>query len=81
MPVVTCDIRRGRSKERKLSYGKAISKAVSKATGAPIENILVIMNEGPGHNFIERGEALPDYEAGPDGQDVAAAKSIASWKT
>lgn len=51
MPVVQCDIRRGRSQEQKLAYGQALTKAVHDSTGASAETILIIFGRRPDRMF------------------------------
>ena len=76
MPVVQCDIRRGRTPEQKAAYGQALTKAVARMTGADPNTILVIFREQPGHDTMEGGVVLPDYQPGPDGKDLAGAEEL-----
>lgn len=76
MPVLTCDIRRGRTPEQKKAYGEALTEAVHRITGADVDTILIIMREQPGHDLLEGGFVLPDYQAGPDGRDLAGAEEV-----
>lgn len=73
MAVLQCDIRRGRTAEQKRIMGEALTRAVHKITGLDIDNILVIFREQPGHDLLEGGVVLPDYQAGPNGEDLAGA--------
>jgi phenylpyruvate tautomerase PptA (4-oxalocrotonate tautomerase family) len=76
MAVIQCDIRRGRTLDQKRQFGEALTQAVHEITGLDIDNILVIFREQPGHDLLEGGVVLPDYQAGPDGQDVAGAEEL-----
>jgi 4-oxalocrotonate tautomerase family enzyme len=76
MPVITCDIRRGRSAEQRERLCSELSKVVSQVTGAPLETILVLVREHRGDYFMEGGELLPDYVAGPNGEDLAGEAAL-----
>jgi 4-oxalocrotonate tautomerase family enzyme len=76
MPIITCDIRIGRSKEQRSNLGMGLTKAVQEATGVSIDHIFVVMREMPGFNFVYGGEHLPDYIPGPDGQDIAGHEQL-----
>jgi len=77
MPIITCDIRSGRTKEQKSALAMGLTKAVSEATGIGIENIFLVMREMPGFNFVDAGEHIPDYVPGPDGIDLAGHELLA----
>ena len=72
MPIITCDIREGRTKEQKHELAIGLTQAVHEVTGAPIECIFLVMREMPGFNFVDAGEHVPNYVPGPDGIDLAA---------
>ncbi len=76
MPIITCDIRNGRTKEQKSALATGLSKAVAEATGSSIENIFVVMREMPGFNFVDAGEHVPEYVPGPNGVDLAGHEQI-----
>ncbi len=76
MPIITCDIRIGRTKEQKHELAMGLTHAVREATGAPIECIFLVMREMPGFNFVDAGEHVPDYIPGPDGMDVAGHEQL-----
>ena len=76
MPIITCDIRVGRTKEQKHELAMGLTQAVHEVTGAPIECIFLVMREMPGFNFVDAGERVPDYVPGPDGIDLAAHKLL-----
>jgi 4-oxalocrotonate tautomerase family enzyme len=76
MPVIQCDIRRGRSQKQKLALGQGLTKAVAEITGARAETILVVIREHAGADFVEGGELLPDYQPGPNGEDLAGEAAL-----
>ena len=76
MAVVQCDIRRGRTPDQKRRFGEALTQAVHQITGLDVDNILVIFREQPGHDLLEGGVVLPDYQAGPNGEDLAGAEEF-----
>ena len=60
MPVVQCDIREGRSAERKIALAREITRVVSATIDAPVERIDVLPRETPGTHHVKAGTALPD---------------------
>ena len=52
MPIITCDIRNGRTKEQKSQLAMGLTKAVQEATGVSIDHIFVVMREMPGFSFV-----------------------------
>lgn len=78
MPIITCDIRNGRTKEQKSQLAMGLTTAVSEATGCGVENIFLVMREMPGFNFVDAGEHVPDYVPGPDGIDLAGHDQLKS---
>ncbi len=62
MPIITCDIREGRTPEQKKRLGELITRAVHEAIDAPIEYIYVLIRETPGSHHIKAGQPLPDYK-------------------
>lgn len=78
MAVLQCDIRRGRTADQKREFGQALTQAVHEITGVDVDNILVIFREQAGEDLLEGGVVLPDYQAGPDGHDVAGAEELRS---
>lgn len=76
MPFIQCDIRRGRTDAQREELCRRLTEAVSRVTGAPATSILVLVREHAGDHFMEGGEMLPDYVAGPNGEDVAAAAAL-----
>jgi len=80
MPIITCDIRNGRTKEQKHELATELTHAVAEATGSGIENIFVVMREMPGFNFVDAGEHVPEYVPGPNGVDLAGHEQIQNRK-
>jgi 4-oxalocrotonate tautomerase family enzyme len=76
MPIITCDIRVGRTKEQKSQLAMGLTKAVQEATGVSEEYIFLVMREMPGFNFVDAGVHIPDYVPGPDGQDLAGHEQL-----
>jgi 4-oxalocrotonate tautomerase family enzyme len=76
MAIIQCDIRRGRSDEQKRRLAAGLTAAVSEATGEPTEQIFLVLRELPGFNFVDAGEHVAEYVAGPDGVDLAGAEQL-----
>ncbi|WP_082476981.1 tautomerase family protein [Rhizobium sp. Leaf371] len=76
MPIITCDIRNGRTKEQKSQLAKGLSQVLIDVAGVSIDNIFVVTREMPGFNFLDAGEHVPDYVPGPNGEDVAGAEQL-----
>lgn len=76
MPIITCDIRNGRTKEQKSQLAKGLSQVLHEVAGIPIENIFVVTREMPGFNFVDAGEHVPDYVPGPNGEDLAGGEQL-----
>ncbi|MFD4511629.1 4-oxalocrotonate tautomerase family protein [Streptomyces sp. NPDC058464] len=76
MAIIQCDIRRGRSDDQKRRLAAGLTKAVSEVTGEPIERMFLVIREMPGFNFVDAGEHVADYVAGPDGMDIAGAEQL-----
>ena len=76
MAIIQCDIRRGRTDEQKAQLAAELTRVVSEATGESIEAMFLVMREMPGFNFVDAGEHVADYVAGPDGVDVAGGEQL-----
>ena len=76
MPIITCDIRTGRTKEQRHELAMGLTQAVHEIAGVPIDRIFLVMREMPGFNFVDAGEHVPDYVPGPDGQDLAGHEQL-----
>jgi 4-oxalocrotonate tautomerase len=60
MAILTVDLRGGRTDEQKRAFAAAVLDVVCEATGEPRENILLILQENPGINFVENAAHLPE---------------------
>ena len=76
MPIITCDIRVGRTNDQKSQLAMGLTEAVQEATGVSIDYMFVVIREMPAFNFVEAGEHVPDYVPGPDGQDLAGHEQL-----
>jgi 4-oxalocrotonate tautomerase len=61
MPLISCDMRYGRTDEQKRKLAASLLRVVGEATGEPRDNIFFVIREGRGINFVEHGEHLPEY--------------------
>ena len=71
MPIVQCDIRRGRTEEQLRKLAAGLNDAICRNTGVPVEYVFLVIREHPGFNFVEGGEHVPDYVPDANGMDVA----------
>lgn len=76
MPFIQCDIRSGRTAEQRKNLCAHITEIVNRITGAPQSSILVLVREHAGDHWMEGGEILPDYVAGPNGEDLAGEAAL-----
>jgi phenylpyruvate tautomerase PptA (4-oxalocrotonate tautomerase family) len=76
MPIITCDIRLGRTKKQRSQLAMGLTQAVHEIAGVPIDYIFLVMREMPGFNFVDAGQHVPDYVPGPDGQDLAGHEQL-----
>lgn len=81
MPIIQCDIRRGRTEEQKRKLAAGLTEAVVRIAGVPKDRIFLVMREMPGFNFVDAGEHVPDYVAGTNGEDVAGAAQLRDRET
>jgi phenylpyruvate tautomerase PptA (4-oxalocrotonate tautomerase family) len=61
MPMISCNMRFGRTDEQKRALSAGLLRVVSEATGEPADNILFVIREGRGINFVEHGKHLPEF--------------------
>lgn len=80
MPIITCDIRTGRTKEQKSQLAKGLTEAIMEATGVKIDHVFLVIREMPGFNFVDAGEHVPDYVPGPNGMDMAGHEQLRARK-
>jgi 4-oxalocrotonate tautomerase family enzyme len=76
MPIIQCDIRRGRTEDQKRKLAAGLTDAVARIANVPRDRIFLVMREMPGFNFVDAGEHVPDYVPGPNGEDVAGAAQL-----
>ncbi len=76
MPIITCDIRNGRTNDQKSRLAKGLTQAIHEVTGVPIDYVFVVIREMPGFNFVDAGEHVPEYVPGPDGRDLAGEEQL-----
>ncbi len=76
MPIIQCDIRTGRTEAQRRQLASELTRVVSEIAGVPKDYIFLVIREMPGFNFVDAGEHVPDYVAGPDGEDVAGAEQL-----
>jgi phenylpyruvate tautomerase PptA (4-oxalocrotonate tautomerase family) len=76
LAIIQCDIRRGRNDDQKRALARALIDVVAERCGETDDEILFVLREAPGFNFVEGGEHCPDYVAGPNGEDLAAAEHL-----
>jgi 4-oxalocrotonate tautomerase family enzyme len=67
MPIIQCDIRRGRTKAQKRRLAQEITRVVHETIGAPIEYIYVLIRETPGAHHVKAGQPLPEIGPPPPG--------------
>lgn len=78
MPIISCDIRVGRTNEQKSQLANGLSQVLQDVANVPAENIFVVTREMPGFNFLDAGEHVADYVPGPNGEDIAGAAQLAA---
>jgi 4-oxalocrotonate tautomerase family enzyme len=76
LAIIQCDIRRGRTDEQKRRLAANLTQAVSEATGESTEQIFLVIREMPGFNFVDGGEHVAEYVAGPGGADLAGSEQL-----
>jgi phenylpyruvate tautomerase PptA (4-oxalocrotonate tautomerase family) len=60
MAIVTIDMRSGRPEELKRRFAEALLDAVCNHIDEARENVLLIIRENPGINFVENAQHLPE---------------------
>ncbi|WP_266182908.1 tautomerase family protein [Dyella humicola] len=61
MAILTIDLRSERSDERLRALAAGLIDAVSKLTGEPREQVVLVIHEGGGHHVIENDEHRVDF--------------------
>ncbi|MBE1555758.1 2-hydroxymuconate tautomerase [Sporosarcina limicola] len=60
MPYVTVKMLEGRTEEQKRALCEKVTEVVSETTGAPIENVVVFIEEMPKNHYAVAGKRLSD---------------------
>lgn len=76
MTIIQCDIRRGRTDDQKRRLAAGLTEAVREVTGEPVESMFLVIREMPGFNFVDAGEHVAEYVAGPNGVDIAGSEQL-----
>ena len=76
MPMIQCDIRRGRTDEQRNRLVRDLTHAVHEITGAPLDTISAVVRELPGPHTYEAGQPSPEYVPGPGGIDLAGQQEL-----
>ncbi|MCG7343856.1 4-oxalocrotonate tautomerase [Sporosarcina sp. ACRSL] len=62
MPIVTVKMIEGRTDEQKRNLCEKVSAVVAETTGAPIENVSVIIEEMAKNHYAKAGKRMSDAE-------------------
>ncbi|MCM3636428.1 4-oxalocrotonate tautomerase [Sporosarcina luteola] len=62
MPIVTVKMIEGRTDEQKRNLCEKVSAVVAETTGAPIQNVSVIIEEMSKNHYATGGKRLSDKE-------------------
>ena len=76
MAIIQCDIRRGRTDDQKRRLAAGLTRTVSEISGEAIDQMFLVIREMPGFNFVDAGEHVADYVAGPNGVDAAGTQQL-----
>ena len=63
MPLVQITLARGRSPEQLAALGEEVTAAVTRAVGAPVENVRVVVTECEPEHWFVGGESLAALRA------------------
>ncbi|MFC5604933.1 2-hydroxymuconate tautomerase [Sporosarcina koreensis] len=62
MPYVTVKMLEGRTEEQKRNLVEKVTDVVAETTGAPVENVVVFIEEMPKNHYAVAGKRLSDKE-------------------
>lgn len=62
MPYVTVKMLEGRSEEQKRNLCEKVTEVVAETVGAPVENVVVFIEEMPKNHYAVAGKRLSDKE-------------------
>jgi Tautomerase enzyme len=71
MLMISCDMRYGRTDERKRALSAGLLRVVREVTGELADNIFFAIREGRGINFVEPGKHLHEWVGGNASTAVA----------
>jgi len=60
MPYVTVKMLEGRTEEQKRALCKKVTEAVAETTGAPVENVVVFIEEMQKNHYAVAGKLFSD---------------------
>ncbi|WP_203248408.1 2-hydroxymuconate tautomerase [Sporosarcina beigongshangi] len=60
MPYVTVKMLEGRTEEQKRALCEKVTEAVAETTGAPVENVVVFIEEMPTNHYAVAGKRFSD---------------------
>ncbi|MDN5749640.1 MAG: tautomerase family protein [Pseudonocardia sp.] len=63
MPLVQITLAKGRTPEQLAALGEAVTVAVHESTGAPRENVRVVLRECEPEHWFVGGESLAELRA------------------
>lgn len=62
MPYVTVKMLEGRTEEQKRNLCEKVTEVVAETTGAPVQNVVVFIEEMPKNHYAVAGKRLSDAE-------------------
>ncbi|GEN84278.1 putative tautomerase [Sporosarcina luteola] len=62
MPYVTVKMLEGRTEEQKRNLCEKVTAVVAETVGAPVENVVVFIEEMPKNHYAVAGKRLSDKE-------------------
>lgn len=62
MPYVTVKMLEGRTEEQKRNLCEKVTEVVAETVGAPVENVVVFIEEMPKNHYAVAGKRLSDKE-------------------
>ncbi len=60
MPIVSINMKRGRTKDQKAQLVKEITEAIVRVLGSKAESVRIVIHEEPEENFAHSGKLLSD---------------------
>jgi phenylpyruvate tautomerase PptA (4-oxalocrotonate tautomerase family) len=81
VPMIQCDIRRGRTPQQRDQLVRELTHIVHEISGAPLDTIAAVVRELPGPSTYEAGEPSPEYVPGEGGVDLAGLAELEARRT